>query len=166
MTECERTSPRAKRRAVRSVGRSRRRRVVTGAVGLAVAAVGLAGCWSGDQDAVLATVNKDRAGKAVALTGRDQIMVKAQKWADHMARTGVLEHTGGGTKIDPSGITGQCGLGEIVGTGGTLAIVNTAWMNSRVHRGNILNTTFSVAGTGLARSGGKVWAIVIFIKPC
>ncbi|MCU1353867.1 MAG: hypothetical protein JWM05_3076 [Acidimicrobiales bacterium] len=142
-------------------------RWVAGAAATTVAAVALTGCWTSDQDSVLTTMNTARAANRVgALSGNDQLMAKALKWTQHMAATGVLGHSGGGTKIDTTGITGACGFGENVGVGPSLANIHVTMMGSAVHRGNILNPAFKRVGTGLVRSGTKVWVTELFVKPC
>ena len=65
----------------------------------AVAAVAmlLTGCLSADQTTDQNLINQARKSARVRTLGTDQAAArKAQAWSERMARTGVLEHTGGG----------------------------------------------------------------------
>lgn len=151
------TAPTARPRATR--------RVAAGAVAL-VAALILSGCWSSNQNKILTLTNQTRKanGKA-ALAGNVQAMDKAQKWAQHMADTGVLEHSGGGSAIDPSGLPKWCAVGENVAKGTSIQNDYDTWMASRVHKGNILGA-YTHIGTGVVRKDGVVWAVQIFYRAC
>src|SRR4051794_25127884 len=99
----------------------RRPRRLGGRAAMAVAsaamlAVVLTGCLSDAQTRDVTLINQQRTSeKKSTVTDNQAAMVKAQAWSDHMARTGVLEHTGGGTTVNPSGVTGWCQYGENVG---------------------------------------------------
>ena len=122
--------------------------------------------WSSEQLAGITAVNGARNGQGLgSLSANAQAMVKAQRWAEHMAATGVLEHTGGGTNLDPSGISGWCGLAENVGYGATIESVEVAFMNSAIHRRNTLGSWTQV-GIGVAHRGPYVYITQIFFRPC
>ena len=141
------------------------RRAIGAAVVVAVAVL-LTGCLSADQSSDAAMVNKERTADHLATLGTHMAAAtKAQAWSQHMARTGVLEHTGGGTKVDPSGLTGWCSLGENVGKGPTLAGVHKALMASPPHKAHILGN-FNQIGTGVYRSGTTYWVTEIFVRTC
>jgi uncharacterized protein YkwD len=141
------------------------RRIAAGAVAL-VAALVLSGCWSSNQNKILTLTNDARkANGKPALAGNVQAMNKAQKWAQHMADTGVLEHSGGGAAIDPSGLPKWCAVGENVARGTSIQNDFDIWMASRVHKGNILGA-YTHIGTGVVRKDGVVWAVQIFYRAC
>jgi uncharacterized protein YkwD len=141
------------------------RRLALGALAL-VAALVLSACWSANQNKLLTMTNDARkANGRAALAGNVQAMDKAQRWAQHMADTGVVEHTGGGSAIDPSGLPTWCAVGENVGRGTSLQNVFDTWMASRTHHANILGT-YSHIGTGVVRKGGYVYAVQIFYRAC
>src|SRR5438874_1853157 len=84
----------------------------------ALLAVVLSGCLSSDQTQDMTLINQARRdNKASQLTASNTAMTKAQGWSDHMARTGVLEHTGGGTTVNPAPLTHWCKYAENVGKG-------------------------------------------------
>ncbi len=122
--------------------------------------------WSSDQTSAMAAVNSSRQSQGKgALKAHAQAMAKAQAWAERMARTGVLEHTGGGSNVDPSGITGWCQIGENVGWGSSISSIQAEFMGSAIHRGNMLGD-FTHVGVGVATKNGKIYIIQIFVKAC
>ncbi|MGI8755921.1 MAG: CAP domain-containing protein [Acidimicrobiales bacterium] len=131
-----------------------------------VAVVALAGCWGSNQDQELNLVNRARsANQRAAVRGDDAAMGKAQAWTRHMARTGVLEHTGGGGRIDTSGLTGWCSAAENVSQGTNLQTVTDAFLRSPAHRANLLGN-YDRAGMGVVRVGNVVWVTQIFLRSC
>lgn len=145
--------------------RARARRLLA-AGGLALAVLVLSACLTTDQQTVVDQVNADRRANGKSALNVDyQAAQKAQAWAEHMARTGVLEHTGGGSKVDPSGISNWCYYAENVGMGPNLPGINTAFLNSPPHKANILSATDRV-GTGVAKSGGYYWVTQVFVRSC
>ena len=134
----------------------------------AVAAVAmlLTGCLSADQTTDQNLVNQARSGARLRALSTDQAAArKAQAWSEHMARTGVLEHTGGGGKLDTKGLTGWCGVAENVGTGGSIKAVHDAFMRSPSHKANLLGNYHRV-GTGVFKSGRTYWVTEIYIRTC
>ena len=147
-----------------AVPRSTRRALVVVAVLAAV--VVLAGCLSANQTKMTDLVNSSRrsAGKS-AVTANTTAAAKAQAWAEHMARTKVVEHTGGGSRVDTSGLPKWCAVGENVGKASSIDAVHAAWMASASHKANILGN-FNRVGTGVVRSGNTVYAVQIFYRAC
>lgn len=141
------------------------RRLTTAAIALVLAIV-LTSCLTANQTRMVDLVNSSRrsSGKA-AVTGDQAAASKAQKWAEHMARTGVVEHTGGGTKLDPSGLPKWCGVAENVGMAPSIDTVHAAWMKSASHKRNILGN-YNRVGTGVVSKGGYVYAVQIFYRSC
>ncbi|MFN8019878.1 MAG: CAP domain-containing protein, partial [Acidimicrobiales bacterium] len=135
-----------------------------GLLAVAFATLLLAGCISANQQTDVDAVNSARRSARLATLKVDSAASsKAQAWAEHMARTGKLEHTGGGTKLDTSGVSGWCRYGENVGLGPNLADIHTAFMNSPPHKANILGGWHRI-GTGVAKSGRTYYVTEIFLR--
>ena len=131
-----------------------------------VAALALSGCLTSSQNQDITYINDARAAASRSALSADLAAAsKAQAWSESMARTGVLEHTGGGSKLDPTGVSGWCGYAENVGKGPTLSSVHHAFMNSGSHKANILGSWHRV-GTGVHRQGDVVWVTEIFLRNC
>lgn len=146
----------------------RRRACRTGTAVAAVIAVGLllTGCLSTDQSQDIDLVNASRKSARLGALNADYgASDKAQAWSEHMARTGVLEHTGGGSSVDPSGLTKWCSVGENVGYGSSVAQVHDAFMASPPHKAHILGS-YDRIGTGVYKSGSRYWVTEIFIRSC
>ncbi len=145
---------------------SRARRALAVVAGAAALAVALTGCLSADQTQDMTLVNQARrANKVGQVTAHTAAMAKAQAWSDHMARTGVLEHTGGGTSVNPRPLTGWCKYGENVGRGPSVAAVHQAFLNSPPHKANMLGP-YNVMGTGATWANGSVWVTEIYLQTC
>src|SRR3954453_8519688 len=140
---------------------------VTMAVATAVVgALILSACWSANQGTMLTLLNNFRKANAKpAMSGNQQAMDKAQRWAQHMANTGVVEHTGGGTTIDPSGLPKFCAAAENVGKATSIQGLHDAWVASRLHHDNMLGN-YNRVGTGVVRKGSYVYGIEIFYRAC
>ncbi|WP_421120549.1 CAP domain-containing protein [Aquihabitans daechungensis] len=145
--------------------RRRPRRALTVTLVLAVVVL-LAGCLSANQTKMVDLVNASRrnAGRP-AVSANQAASDKAQAWAARMARTGVVEHTGGGSRVNTSGLPKWCSVGENVGKAPTIDALHAAWMRSSTHRGNILGN-FNRIGTGVVRKGDVVYGIQIFYRAC
>ena len=137
------------------------------AAALAALALVLSGCLSSSQTQDIDYINNTRASYGKSALSADLAAAnKAQAWAEHMAATGVLEHTGGGSKLDTSGVSGWCAYGENVGSGPTLSGIHHAFMQSGPHKANILGNWHRV-GTGVYRDGGgTVWVTEIYLRNC
>lgn len=144
----------------------RPRRVLAAlAVGL-VGALALAGCLSSGQQQDMDLVNSyRRASGAPAVTADNAAMAKAQAWSEHMAATNVMEHTGGGSKVDTRGVSGWCSYKENVGYGSSVAAVHAAFKNSTTHRSNMLSASHRI-GTGVYQKGSRVWVTEIYLRNC
>ncbi|MGI8408167.1 MAG: CAP domain-containing protein [Actinomycetota bacterium] len=53
-------------------------------------------------------------------------------------------------------------LGENVGVGGTVSSLHEAFMNSPLHRANMLNPTFKHIGVGVIKKDNRIWVTVMF----
>jgi uncharacterized protein YkwD len=136
------------------------------AAGALGAVVVLAGCLSANQTKMVDHINRSRGDvRKPAVTANEAASAKAQAWAERMARTGVVEHTGGGSRVDTSGLPRWCSVGENVGTAGSIEGLHAAWMRSASHKANILGN-FNRVGTGVVRKGSQVYGIQIFYRAC
>lgn len=130
------------------------------------AIVGLTGCLNANQTRMIDHINTSRrdAGRATVSANQDAAD-KAQSWAAHMARTGVVEHTGGGGRVNTSGLPKWCSVGENVGRASSIEALHAAWMRSSSHKANILGN-YNRVGTGVVRTGNQVYGIQIFYRAC
>ena len=86
----------------------------------------------------------------------------ARRHSYRMAREGSLFHVRDPGKYYLSGMRWSW-WGENVGvTGGSVADVERAFMNSPGHRANILNRTFDNVAIGAVRVDGVLWVTVFF----
>jgi len=117
-----------------------------------------------NQTAAKNALNRDRkAYKLSLLVSRLDAQLKAQAWANQLARDGYLHHS----KLT-DGITGRwCSLAENVGksTYG-IADVEARFMQSPIHRKNILTARFNSVGIGYATGGGNVYVVQVFVRTC
>ncbi len=151
------TAPPAARR-----GRSRR---AVGIVAVALLAVAsLAGCLSEEQQTVQTQINNSRkSANRAALADWDVSDIKAQDWAERLAKKGSLSHS----NLAAGYTTGTwCRLAENVGMGPNLATIHQAFMNSPGHRANILNPAFTHMGTGVAKKGNTWFVVHEFAQRC
>ena len=133
---------------------------------VALATIALAGCLSADQTTVTDQVNASRKDvRLAALNADSAAMSKAQAWSEHMASTGVLEHSGGGSKVSTTGLTKWCAVGENVGYGPSLDRIHAAFMASAPHKANILGR-YDRVGVGVAKKGSTYWVTHVFIRSC
>lgn len=131
-----------------------------------VAILALAGCLSADQTTVTSQINGSRKDvRLAALSSDSAAMSKAQAWSEHMAGTGKLEHSGGGSKVSTTGLTNWCAVGENVGYGPSLDRIHAAFMASAAHKANILGK-YDRVGVGVAKKGSTYWVTHVFIRSC
>lgn len=94
---------------------------------------------------------------------RSQCMSQAaQDWAQRMADTNNLEHSGNSTLWPRCGTTGWKFLGENVGSGPDSNSIFDALVNSPGHNANMLDTKYNKVGIGAAQGNGKLWVVQIF----
>jgi uncharacterized protein YkwD len=144
---------------------TRRRRLRTGAA-VALCAVLLSACWSTSQQQDLDFLNQSRRQHGrPAVIGDSELMAKAQAWAEHLAATGQLRHSGANGGIDTNGITNWCGVAENVGYASSTWATHQAFMASAGHRANVLGP-YDRAGTGVVRRGDLVWVVELYVRSC
>lgn len=147
--------------------RPTRRRSALAVVAVALLAVALAGCMSGDERTFLDRTNALRRTEGVrTLTEHEALTEKAQAWAQHMAATGKLQHS---TLSAGLGSVSWTALGENVGyssrTADTLRTIHDAFVRSAPHRANLVDGRYTHMGVGVARdSAGRVWVAEVFAR--
>jgi uncharacterized protein YkwD len=145
--------------------RPAKRRSVGAILAVVLLALAAAGCMPNDARTFLDRTNGYRQTYGVrSLHENDQLTAKAEAWAQHMAATGVLQH---------SSLTSGLGglryrlLGENVGyhapTSDTFKTIHDQFLRSSSHRANILNSGYTHMGVGVAKDKyGRVWVAEVF----
>lgn len=77
-----------------------------------------------------------------------------------MIADGALTHTSGITL--GKRVTRWRKLGENVGRGDGVAIIQATFMNSAIHKSNIMKPGFRHVGIGAKRADGYLWVTVVF----
>ena len=119
------------------------------------------------QQQVVNITNQRRAENGLApLTMNSTLTAVAQAHAADQASVDTMSHTGtdgsdAGTRIVRSGYPTHAWGENVAGGYTTPDAVMAAWMNSPGHRANILNSTFTQIGIGLAYAadGTPYWAM-------
>lgn len=126
---------------------------LTAALVLAAGAITLpgdgGGCWDHAPRCDALVHLRHQAG----LLGLDQqrdLQDVAEAWAEHMAATGILEHSG------------TPGLSECVGYGEDWRTVFAMFMDSPRHREIILDPGNRRVGIGAQRDAERVWITLVF----
>jgi len=106
-------------------------------------------------------VNNERAANGLGpVAWHDQLGGLAQGWSDYMAVSGNYSHQNLDAILQNPTYYGYSGLGENIlhgACGISAAQMDQAWMNSPLHRANILGN-FSAVGIGVACNGGDLYA--------
>lgn len=112
---------------------------------------------------MLALTNEDREQRARAELGfAARLSRYARQHSEAMARKGFIFHSSEDEVRTALDGYGWSLAGENVGVGGSLEGLEDAFMGSRLHRQNILRTTFEHAAVGIVRDDGHYWVTVIF----
>jgi uncharacterized protein YkwD len=124
------------------------------------AALALLSACTPEQQSIYDQVNAARTGAGLAtLAPSPHAMDKAQAWAEHLARTGTLEHS----SLSDGMPEGWRRLGENVGRGPSVAAVEQGFLDSPHHRDNVLDDAFNWVGTGSAMAAdGTVYVVEVF----
>ena len=125
---------------------------------------------AGYANEVLNLVNQERATAGLPALQLDNDAVRAAKaHAEDMIGRSYFSHStpegwSPSDRVTMTGGTGFSGVGENIAFGQqTPAAVMTAWMNSSGHRANILNTSYTHIGIGVADSQGPYW-VQVFLR--
>ena len=113
-----------------------------------------------DEAQFVADINQVRAGAgAAALSVDGRLAAEARGWAATMASTG-LHHNPNMAADAPPGWTV---LGENVGTGGSVAAIEDAFVNSPHHYENMVDGRFNAVGVGVVSDGTALWVAEEFM---
>lgn len=144
-----------------SVPRPARRVAVVAALAVALSLLGA--CLSPSQGLVRAEMNADRSANGLRTLGTQaDAQAKAQAWAERLAREDRIYHS---TLTDGIRVR-WCSIGENVGYGHSVASIENGYMNSPVHRANILASKWNGVGVGYATNGDRVYTVQVFIQTC
>ena len=120
-------------------------------------------CLNSQQSSATSVLNKDRSAAHVgALATQNDAQVKAQSWADRLARENRLYHS---TLSSGIGVR-WCSLGENVGFASSISATEATFMASPIHRANIVSKTWNGVGIGVAHNGSRTFVVQVFIKTC
>jgi len=134
--------------------------VMTGAFG--VPAHAGAGRWKDRHAMYQATnVSRDRFHRIDVSINRSMsnVALKHSRW---MANSGKLQHTTNPAAAYLKGMSWHCWGENIAVTGGSIADVEKAFMQSPEHRANILNGCFKHVAIGATRVDDALWVTVFF----
>jgi hypothetical protein len=136
--------------------------VLAGGAGLSlVSAAPVQAASVGDAAQFLGLINGLRAGHGAApLAWNGQLAAIAQAWSGHQAAAGTLAHNPSLGSEAPAGWTS---LGENVGEGGSVAILEAAFVASPPHEANMANPRFGAVGIGVVQAGSTLWVTEDFL---
>ena len=108
-------------------------------------------------------LNGLRTSRGLApLEFRGELSNVARPWSERMAAAGSLSHNGALSSQVPFAWSR---VGEAVGTGGDVAGVFDAFVNSPFHLGAMLDPNFDVLGVGVVRNGaGQLFVTLDFVR--
>lgn len=107
-------------------------------------------------------LNQERASRGVPrLATRGALVTVARAQARRMAGRNTLYHNPNLTKD----VHNYSWVGENVGYGSKASTVHKAFMNSPLHRDNILDRDFTEIGIGAVVRDGRVWVAQVFRRP-
>lgn len=130
--------------------------VVTATLFLATAAGAEPASAEGD---FLARINQLRAENGVAPLAHDgQMTDVARRWSGEMARRNELSHN----PNLKSEVQNWRIVGENVGVGSNVAMLQRAFEESPRHRENMLNAKYTHAGIGVVEANGRMWVTEVF----
>ena len=137
--------------------------VMAVAMFLVAGAVAVAEPGEGD---FVSRINADRASNGLdPLTVLSGLTTYARSHSEAMEADGQIYHSTADQlrSMANSAAPGWQRLGENVGTGGSVASLHVAFMNSPGHRDNILGD-FTHVGVGTVESDGRLYVTEIFVK--
>jgi Cysteine-rich secretory protein family len=119
---------------------------------------------------LLEDANRDRTAQGKpALTLNPALSAAAQQHAEMMAQQNILSHD----------LPGEAGLAQRAASAGAhfssiaeniavsdaLHRIHESWMQSAPHNANLMNAEFTIVGIGIAKRGGKIFAVEDFATP-
>lgn len=118
-------------------------------------------CWTfrSEEKAMAKKINSARSKKGRAKLKLDaELSFVARRTTRKMAKKGVLEHTPDlGDKV-----TNWKLLGENIGYGTSVTHLHSMFMDSQVHKDNIMRKPFRNVGIGTLKKGDYLWITVVF----
>lgn len=124
---------------------------------------GAGSCWTSNAAEKKFTKLMSAARKKKGFGGLvldPEVSKAARTHSQEMIDKDLLHHTPP-SKL-ASRITKWTKLGENVGVGDGIDALHKAFMDSKVHRDNIMRKAFRYVGVGVLSSGGDMWVTVIF----
>jgi uncharacterized protein YkwD len=113
---------------------------------------------------LLELTNGDRrAADLGSLAPSEDLTRYAERHSRRMAELGYLFHSRPGQLRGALRGSGWSAAGENVGVGSTLDGLQAAFMGSRPHRHNVLESAYDRAAIGVVESGGVLWVTVVFV---
>jgi hypothetical protein len=131
--------------------------------GVATAVAPAAHADTGSEEAdFLALTNQLRSSLGIqTLTPQSQLTSIARQWSAKMASDGTISHNPSLTSQAPSNWTQ---LGENVGMGGAVGVIQTAFINSPHHYENLANGAYNYVGIGVVHgANGTIFVTVDFM---
>jgi uncharacterized protein YkwD len=118
-------------------------------------------CWTTKsvEKSMAKKINKARSkNDKVKMHLDPELSLVARRNSKKMAKMGALEHTQNlGDKV-----TKWIYLGENVGYGVSVKQLHKMFMNSEVHKDNVLKDSFRHMGVGFVKKGEYLWVTVVF----
>jgi len=135
------------------------------AVSQATSAPAPAAGLSSEEARFVDLINAERARAGLgALTVHTGATAVARGWAAELARRGSLDHNPDLVRqVEANVTTAWVRIGENVGTGADVDAVHRALMASAQHRNNVLQGAYDFVGVGVVRTGGTLWASMVFV---
>jgi hypothetical protein len=131
--------------------------------GVATAVAPAAHADTGSEEAqFLALTNQLRSSLGIqSLTPQSQLTSIARQWSAKMAGDGTISHNPSLTSQAPSN---WAQLGENVGMGGAVGVIQTAFINSPHHYENLANGAYNYVGIGVVHgANGTIFVTVDFM---
>lgn len=143
-----------------------RARIAVGMAGVALLAVlatsGPAQAASSDEAQVLALANNLRASVgAPPLTFDETLSQVSRAWAAQMAAAGTISHNPNLARQ----VSGWTKLSENVGMGGSIQVIQDAFIASHSHYVNLVDTDVTLMGVGVVHSGNAIFIVQNFELP-
>ena len=116
-----------------------------------------------DEAEFLALTNQLRSSLGVqTLTSHGELVSIARAWSAQMASAGDISHN----PNLPNQVTAKWSkLGENVGTGGAVGVIQTAFINSPGHYANLAKPDYNFVGIGVVYgAANRIYVTVVFMQ--